>query len=67
MSAVWTVGGVTTTVTGGTAVSLLPLLDALVLQGNLEVSVTPDRQLTVVWRQEPGTPAVQLVGAWSTV
>lgn len=51
----------------GTTRPVLTFLDGPKVQGRLEVEMTADRRLVVVWRQEPGTPPVSLDGAWSTV
>lgn len=51
----------------GTARPVLTFRDGVQVQGRLEVELTADRRLVVVWRQEPGTPPVSLDGAWSNV
>jgi hypothetical protein len=51
----------------GTARPVLVFSDGGRVQGRLEVTLTAERGLLVVWRQVPGTPPVAFDGAWSTV
>lgn len=65
--AVWTTGKpVESLDANGTVTASLPLLDAGVLTATLEFTMTADRVLTVVCKNEPGTPGLSGFQAWST-